>query len=1047
MAIKRTTGFKQDGMDGGWCTAIPHTQLEPNQVPDVMNMTLDSDGNLRKREGVLDMGRSLTTTFNYVSTLIPIACSNGNHIIIAVNGANIQVYAYDSVITTGQPWITTITFNNVFNTTVQSKRLNHQVIQEKDFTKVILTNSRHVPIQLVITSGKTTVTKSNGTNGVWTSIPTPPQVLGLANTNFIAWVNGAVNTVSAYTKASAGYTNASFTTSTSYANGTYTFAWTAVSWQWWAEALKLDKAQVTSTEVQGTSTQYVPVPQDLLYDISPYTSNRFPMFVYNTSAFDAKHTYTNPPTTSSQWTWSTGAGGSSGVSQLPASPDWVAFGAAPTSPRTVLFTRGYKLPFQGGRGLHTFNAGSLQQNHSVISYYTPYIWDRQLTVPVSEGGAGTGHATMQAYYIRKVDFTVSTSNASTYGEGIYMTFDASGTPAGALSYTGGGDVMFVVDTCSKVMFDNGWLGSGAGGSGTYNYASHTFISSASNNEPMLAIYSTGIPHPIFGISDYCNYYLGYFPDVVSTFQRRVVLAGMPHNPMQIIFSNIEDNHAVPGLYCNNFQTALEYDYDTTCAFDITLPSYADDTIIAMREYADSLFVWTKYKLFRIYAGNSETIAFNTVKYATVAEIGCVNGQSAIVAGNTPIFMSSDGVYAVLPDNTASGYSVKELSINIRDFFLSNNSTITSVGMLLYDAARKELFVVTSAGHPMFGGELLVYNTVYEAWTRMSWLGQKHSYIHSGCVAYRDLVAPDVLFLTQMLNAASVNLIKLHHTENVDVLYRTVYSASPLSIPFNNSGVQWTTTNGTLNYNFPTYYAVDSTRSKSLRLSPVLSVEDCIVTLNGVRQTFGTQYTKTPYGIRLASNPGAGATLICYPGWNYNGTVYPPIVVIQSGVMHYPNEFSIDVAATTITFNGSFVPSVGVVIDVASVYNTWVLSPGLTLDTLKTKNAAHYLGYFDNRNTYVSGQRFNVNLAILFDDSFGGITSEELFGDYETLLAQSDLYGEQQYKPYARVMVPLMGSGYVLNAVHYVNSPCTFKMIGYELQVPQTNRQLFSYEEE
>ncbi|HEY9662044.1 MAG TPA: hypothetical protein V6C65_26620 [Allocoleopsis sp.] len=162
-------------------------------------------------------------------------------------------------------------------------------------------------------------------------------------------------------------------------------------------------------------------------------------------------------------------------------------------------------------------------------------------------------------------------------------------------------------------------------------------------------------------------------------------------------------------------------------------------------------------------------------------------------------------------------------------------------------------------------------------------------------------------------------------------------------------------------------------------------------------------------------------------------------------MHYPSEFSVNLGASTITFNGSWTPA-SAAIDICMVYGCWVSSPGLTLDTMKTKNAAHYIGYFDNRNIIVTSQKFNVNLAILFDDTYSGTTNEELYGDYETLLAQSDMYGEQQYKPYARVMVPLLGSGYVLNAYHYLNSPCTFKLVGYELQLAQTQRQLFSDEE-
>jgi hypothetical protein len=499
------------------------------------------------------------------------------------------------------------------------------------------------------------------------------------------------------------------------------------------------------------------------------------------------------------------------------------------------------------------------------------------------------------------------------------------------------------------------------------------------------------------------------------------------------------------VYYNNFQTTLEYEYDSTCGFDITLPSCADDTIVAMKEYADSLFVWTKYKLFRVYSTDG-VFGYDTVRYATVAEIGCVNGVSAVIAGNTPMFIAYDGVYGVFPDNTASGYSVKEVSIKIRDIFLANNSTINKTGMLMYDSARKELLCVLSCGHNYYGGELVVYSTLFDSWTRWSWYGQKNTYIQSGCVLYRDPVSPDVYVLSSYAQASGdLQLLKLHHTENVDVLYRTLYGGGGTVTINWSATVSWTTVNNQLNYLFPQNQSVSTYQSRSLRLNPVLSVEDCIVRINNVRKTFGVDYIKIPGGIRLLTNPGAGATLDCSPGWNYNGTVYYPVVCIQNGVMHYPNEFTVLNGGGTVSFNGSWTPT-STLLDVCWVYGAWVSTPGITLDTLKTKNAAHYLGYFDNRNTYVTNQRFNVNLAVLYDDTANGVTTEELYGDADALLSQSDLYTEQQFKPYSRVTVPLLGSGYVMNVLHYLNNPCTFKLVGYELQTPQTNRQLYSDEE-
>ena len=1069
MVINKTTGFSPTPLSGGLNTSSPHTNLEPNESPDMMNMQIDFDGSLIKRSGVTVLQTATNTPFVYnlsfAPIIVPIRTPYGKNLLLVRKGDDIVIYAENS--TTGI-WTAAKTFSNMFRETAAgvSNEIpwDYTILNEGFTTKVILMHPSFVPIQVSFYCGSHNAATYTNTTIAVPNLPifmdgaviSFSDMFGFTDTGSVVIPTNYTETIVSPSWGTGTWTFAA----TGHGSGTWRFDYIVCCVQWWAEAIRLTGDQIIQTVVNGVSSRDIPVPTELLHDIDTYTTNRYPIHVYTSSAYDAKLTYTSPPTTSSQWSFSSGEYVSNGVSKNPATPYWITIGANVTSSRTLLLNRGYKLPFYGGQGAD-FGYSALSSSLVVHATTGSTSWQRYTAVPPSEGGAGSGNA--NSFTLRTSSYAVSSTTSTSTRGAMYITFDGTDNVSGGMGAVDPAGEYYIVDTLSKTHYDNNRLGQvpnytntlGDDGGGLNNVEVWTALKLP---------FHIGKAYPVFGISDYCNYGTGSFPSVSAVCQSRLAIAGMVQDPLRVVFSNVTDAHSVPGIYCNNYQTVLDPEYDEYSAFDIVLSSRGDDRITAMLEHNDRLFVWTKYKTFMIYS-DTGTLNYTTAKYSVVAERGCANCRAVALMDNIPVFISNDGVYAVVPNDNSSGYHIQELSTKVRKIFTESSSLLSKYSWLMYDSSRKELYVgVRELGLLSECMLLYIYKPTFNAWSKYSIDGYSFP-AYSGCVIYETSGLARVL-LSMTCKATDLTEHRLCQANNnyfVDLLDVDTWSSGTLTPDFSVHGCSWTY-NGVTDYLWSQYPTTGLSIGRAI---PYREYNDLAVyweTSAGsnsyTQLTEGTHYIKTQHGIRLITTHPSGGSVRVLAHLKIRGKSATrldfkyPVVCVQNGVVRLPFEFSVAGFAATyyqyqLTFNGSFTPTGGVSLYLGTMYPSWVTTPAITGDTLSTKNIKHYLSYFDNRVAVpTTSKRIDVSVGLMYDDEYQGFLSECVYGymfdDNKTdLWYDTDMYGEQQYKSYSRVVFPVVGSYQLMNVIHFTYSPCTFKIVGYEVEFIKTKREGYS----
>jgi hypothetical protein len=518
--------------------------------------------------------------------------------------------------------------------------------------------------------------------------------------------------------------------------------------------------------------------------------------------------------------------------------------------------------------------------------------------------------------------------------------------------------------------------------------------------------------------------------------------------MRLVFSNAYDSDA-PGYFCNNFDVVYSIP-SVVSPFDITLPGASNDLITNLVEFNDSLFVFTRYRVFRVH-NNGQVVDYSSVKYSLVAELGSNNPRSAVVTENFPVFLSASGVYAIVPDDSSAGYGVQELSVKVRNLIQAYNKTLPYVGFLLYDSGRSELYVALSDNTSLDRcGQLLVYNTRLDAWYLFTSRGGSGFQAYWGAVLWDSSVGnptsfPSIIFSTpyKYNDDDWISIVEMNQDSTpIDLHERWVYASLSYTTALPALQATFTTVSGVKEYD-PNL--VSTFKEKAFRLSPIRDLEDCKVTLGGVTKTFGTDYVKTERGtIILAADPGAGVSLVIEARMNYEGSLYHPITVItNAGKIYTPGTVTVDISGDFYRITAMTpTPSVNDVLYIGYCFPSWYTTPTFNRGTLNVKRLKQYIGYYHNEvsdiwsinESYPSaanvGTRkvpIDVNVAVVFSNEYEGLLQTELYND-----KAPTGYPNQQLKDYSRCVVPIIGQGYNIQVIHHNNSPTTFKLAGYEL---------------
>jgi hypothetical protein len=272
----------------------------------------------------------------------------------------------------------------------------------------------------------------------------------------------------------------------------------------------------------------------------------------------------------------------------------------------------------------------------------------------------------QKYYTHETESLTPYTGTSTVQK--FMSFTAS-TPIGVKK----DEYVTLVNTETK------WCGSAALNT-KYNYNNGSYV-------------------PAYGFGDYANYDEGVFPTFGALYQSRLCLAGVGST---ILVSGVYDK-IVDGAPYRYFQTTDDLNNPTIDPFKIRVPFSQSDTVLAMRQWQQFLFVFTRTSTYKTTLDTNGQFNVNTPTLTLTASVGCIGRDGVETTESTLFFLSENGVFD-LGIVTSNEYRASEISLPIRNVIKEFGAD----SKLSYDTFNNKLYV--------YNKRLMVYFTDQKVWS-------------------------------------------------------------------------------------------------------------------------------------------------------------------------------------------------------------------------------------------------------------------------------------------------------------------------------------------
>ncbi|AGR48558.1 tail protein [Anabaena phage A-4L] len=983
---------------GGLNTLASPLNVPYQDSPLLLNTTVDTSGQVYKRKGTrITYTTTGTSTGCYITGF---TSGLAYQFQVAKRGRDILLFQ-----TTNDVTSLLLTKSNVWDTRAEAVRPS--VVTTSEVTpRVIFATGVNKPVQLLFVEQQTTQT-ANGTSVVFSSAD---RFVNASTANCLVYVNRVLVSAPSFSY-NAGTKQLTVSNLGSTVIGDV-IDLVSVTWQWWAESQFW-----YGDRFFGSTTRFNSVSFDRVVKIptSITTQNNGSDPYYRMRLYKQSNRTGSPnlnevvqPQLADDWAFSDGSIYNYSVNDYPnPSPFWVVFGAlvGGGQPSTVYFSRRRGLGFANGTSVQASKIDVVVNGVQRTPIYTPgsapdSVYRNYYTYFADTTGAATG--------------TSSTSLVN----GIF--FDA--IPLGLATN----------DTVEASNNTNIHIGS-ASIATRYNYNDGSYI-------------------PAFGLGDFADYLNGYYPSVVTFFQGRLVFGGFPHRPLQVVFSNVNDN-ITPGRYYNSF-SITDDNTALSSAFDIILNSRPDDRVVALIEWQSSLFILTRQAVFRANGGSSILSSTNRV-ISYVSSNGCTNSRCIVRTDFNVMYLSDTGVYNINPLVENGEYTVKELSIKIRDKFgVTREPVYEELPWMAYDSVNKQVLL----GYPDVGQTntsryVYVYNTYRESWTE-----------------YNTPCGFNIWSTTEYTD-------RLLGTSVCSILYTTTSSGTPsnfIIIRWNASlyidFIQRKTHNGS-SYELTTQPAVTHTTNVNQRrygvnftltrqntaftINPVTTVNDLYVTLDGTLLTPNVDYIKEETGyIYLLSTFSTGQTLKIASSPEGNTTPNSWYTVYVNNI----RQVSPTPSAGTFTLGATN----GDIINWGVNYLTIYTTPQFLWNSLGNfKRTQHAYLFLDNRDgvgVYVAsdvnnGQDINqltelyrvpinFNLSVMYNNQLDGSTSYDVMG-YDSMYWDEGVFDVSspydQYQPYQTLKIPITGIGYAFQMLIWNHSDEYFKLGGYQIIAKQKGK--------
>lgn len=980
---------------GGLNTTASPLNVPYSDSPLLLNTVVDVSGTISKRKGTRITYRTTGSTRG--CSITGFSSSLLYSFQVAKRGRDILVFQTSNDIST-----LVMTKSNVWDSRAENVRPS--IVSTSEVTpRLIFCTGVNKPVQLQFVEQQQVQT-SNGTSIVFNNAS---RFINASTSNCLVYVNRVLvnNPVFSYNGTTQQLTVSSLGTTVS---GDVVDI-VSITWQWWAEAQLWYGDRFWYSATRFNSVQFdrvVKIPTTLTTQNGGASDPYYILRLYKQSnrTGSPNLNQVSQPQLADDWAFSDGAIYNYSVNDFPnPSPFWVVFGAlvAGGQPSSVYFSR--------RRGLKFNNQTSLQaQNLDVYVNGT-------LRTRIDTPGSAPDNVYRNYYAFRADSGGVTVANSGTsLVNGIY--FDA--VPLGLATN----------DQVEAINKTNNHIGS-ASITTRYNFNDGSYV-------------------PAYGLGDVADYLNGYYPSVVTFFQGRLVFSGFAHRPLTIIFSNTNDS-VTPGSYYNSFSITDDLT-SATSAFDIVLNSRPDDRIVALVEWQSSLFILTRQAVFRANGGSSILSLTNRV-VSYVSSNGCVNSRCIARTDFSVLYLSDTGVYNINPLIENGEYTVKELSIKIRDKFgITREPQYEDLPWLSYDSVNKQVLL----GYPSLGQttttrKVYVYGTYRESWTEYD--------TPCGFNIWSTTEYTDRLTGTQVcsvcytsLNSGVPNdfvLIRWNALPYLDFIQRATH---PSTYTLTTQPLVTHTTNSRqLRYGITHNLTRQAT---SFTPNPVSNVKDIAVFLDGVELN-SNEYIREETGyVYLLRTVTTGQTL----------TIYPKPETTQYFTV-YVNNIKI---IPTWTLGGSTftLPSSvnGDTIVWGNNYLTVYTTPQFLYNSLgNLKRTQHAYIFLDNRegtNVYLTNDQLNnqdlgilndsyrvpinFNLSITYNNQLDGSTSYDIMG-YDSLYWDDGVFdvssSYDQYQNYTTAKIPITGVGYVFQLSLWNWSDEYFKLGGYQITAKQKGK--------
>ena len=163
--------------------------------------------------------------------------------------------------------------------------------------------------------------------------------------------------------------------------------------------------------------------------------------------------------------------------------------------------------------------------------------------------------------------------------------------------------------------------------------------------------------------------------IVTSFREHMFYAGMSSTPQEVVFSvPFDEDSFVSGQGAGSFKV--------------------DDTIVGLKVFRDSLFVFCENRIFKLTGSSSSNFAVTPV----TRDIGCINGKTIQEFAGDLMFLGPDGLRTVAGTARIGDVELGTISSNIQSLFDENISNATAFdSVVIPEKTQYRLFFSKDAG--------------------------------------------------------------------------------------------------------------------------------------------------------------------------------------------------------------------------------------------------------------------------------------------------------------------------------------------------------------